>query len=915
LPPGRQEVVLVRLLLDANRVVSIDQLIEAVWDDHPPATARTQVQICVSGLRSTLSGIGLDRVIVTKSFGYLLAVADDELDAKVFADQVASANALALRGEFETAAQLLREADALWRGAALSGTTSRTLQARAAHLDETRLSALESSIDLELRLGHHYRLIGEIQSLVLEHQLRERLRAQLMLALYRSGRQADALAAYRAGREILIDQLGLEPGQELRQLEHAILVGDPSLDLPPRPQPGTVGPARKAFQLPADIADFAGRSAVIGQLENFALAGHHRRAAWVAVIQGSPGIGKSAVAVHVAHRVAEGHFPDGQLYCDLGGTRPEPTTPGEVLGRFLRALGMPGPAIPDSLDERAEIYRSLLVDKRILIVLDDAAGESQLPLLLPGAGDCVVFVTSRVRLTGLPGARTFDIDVMDFDEAHQLLCNVIGRDRVSAEPAAAATLIQLVGRLPLALRILAARLSARPKWSLAWMLERLSDERRRLDELAHGDLMMRASLALTYNSLKPAGQKLLRLLGGLEFSSLPRWVAAALLNEDFDRAVDLLESLVDVHMLEIDSIDLDGSFRYRLHDMIRLFAREQLEEQEPAEERAAGLLRIADGWLSMASEAHRRVYGGDYTIVHGSTPSWQVERAYLDAVLSDPLSWFEAERRNLAAAVSLAATAGLTQHCWDLAVTLVTLYELGGDADAWEHTHRIALAQAEAAGDRRGAAVVRCSMASLQLSRNQPTTARELAEAALGVFLELGELHAQAMARRNLALADHLTGRSGSAADGYRAALVCFQAAGDIIGQAHVLAQLAQLELDTGDLAGAEEHLGEALRICRGVDNQRVDAQIRYRLARVMVAQRRYDRAERLLSVALSAVRQSHDVTGMSLILARLAEIKADLGQPEEAKELLLELLALRERTADIQGGAQVRAQLAELGA
>jgi tetratricopeptide (TPR) repeat protein len=576
---------------------------------------------------------------------------------------------------------------------------------------------------------------------------------------------------------------------------------------------------------------------------------------------------------------------------------------------------MPGPAIPDSLDERAEIYRSLLADKRILIVLDDAAGEGQLPLLLPGTGDCVVFVTSRARLTGLPGARTFDIDVMDFDEAHQLLCNVIGRERVTAEPAAAATLIELVGGLPLALRILAARLSARPKWSLAWMLDRLSDERHRLNELAHGNLMVRASLALTYDGLEPAAQRLLRLLGGLEFSSLPRWVAAALLNESFERAADLLELLVDVQMLEISSIDLDGSYRYKLHDMIRLFAREQLEEQEPAEVRAAGLLRIADGWLSIASEAHRRVYGGDYTIVHGPSPSWQVDRGYLDAVLSDPLSWFEAERLNLASAVSMAAAAGLTQHCWDLAVTLVTLYELGGDADAWEHTHRVALDQAEAAGDRRGAAVVRCSMASLQLSRNQPSTARELAQAALGVFLELGDLHAQAMARRNLASADHLTGRSDSAAEGYRAALVCFQAVGDTIGQAHVLAQLAQLELDAADLAGAEEHLDEALLICRGVDNQRVDAQIRYRLAGVMVAQRRYDRAERLLAEALSSVRESHDVIGMSLILARLAEVKADSGQPEEARELLVELLALRERTADLQGGAAVRAQLAGLGA
>ncbi|HEY0697992.1 MAG TPA: BTAD domain-containing putative transcriptional regulator, partial [Micromonospora sp.] len=454
-PPGRQQIVLGTLLLEANRIVSIDALIDAIWDDSPPATARTQVQICVSALRNNLVRIGCGEAIVTRVPGYRMVVADDQLDAQLFSRLVGEAETLARAGQLDQASRLLRRALGLWRGPALSGTNSRILRDRATRLDENRLGAIESQLGIELRLGRHHQLIGEIGALVREHPLRERLRGQLMLALYRAGRQAEALETYRVGRELLIEQLGLEPGEDLRQLEAAILTGDTTLQIEPSApvrDRATVEPEIVApFQLPADIADFAGRDNLVRQSEEALLGVAGQRATRVVVLLGKAGVGKSALAVHVAHRLRDSHFPDGQLYCDLSGTRARPETAGAVLGRFLRALGVPGESIPDAIDERAEMYRHLVDRRRMLVVLDDAANEAQLRPLLPGSSSCAVVVTSRARLTGLAGARVLEVDVLGPEPAIGMLATAIGADRVAAEPAAAHVLVRMGGGLPRAL--------------------------------------------------------------------------------------------------------------------------------------------------------------------------------------------------------------------------------------------------------------------------------------------------------------------------------------------------------------------------------------------------------------------------------------------------------------------------------
>ncbi|HWM03853.1 MAG TPA: BTAD domain-containing putative transcriptional regulator [Actinophytocola sp.] len=919
IPPGRQQVVLGVLLLEANRVVSIDHLIDAIWDDDPPATARTQVQICVSRLRNSLIAAGC-KAIVTRPPGYLMPVRPGQLDAQVFTALSVEADALVRAGQADQAAETLGRAVELWRGPALSGLNSHILRAKATELDERRLAAVESHVDLQLRLGRHHQLVGELSTLVSEHPLRERLRGQLMLALYRSGRQAEALEAYRLGRELMIDQLGLEPSEELRRLETSILAGDavlptaePTAAAVPVPRAVAEPEVMVPFQLPTDIADFTGRADLIEHTERLLVDAAEGYATRVVVLVGKPGVGKSALAVHLAHRLGDGHFPDGQLYCDLGGNRNEPTRAVDVLGRFLRALGVPGEAVPEQADERAEMYRHLLARRRILVLLDDAAGESQVRPLLPGSGSSVVVVTSRARLTGLAGARLCDVDVFDQDEAISMLSSVVGTKRVADEPAAAEALIRLVGRLPLALRIVAARLGARPHWSLAWMLERLSDERRRLDELAHGEMMVRASLALTYDGLEPQARRLLRLLGVLDGLSFPNWLAAALLDADYLDAADLLEVLVDAQMVEVAAMDITGSPRYKLHGLIRLFAREQLEQHEEADGRDLAVSRLAGGWLALTDAAHRRIYGGDFTVLHGAAPRWQPPASYTDRILVDPLAWLESEHANLCSTVTLTATSGLDECCWDLAVSLVTLFETRCYFDDWEKTHRVALAAATEGHNRRGLAAVGCSLGSLYLSRGQLPAAEDELLPALHEFEELDDSHGTAMARRNLALLDQIRGDTEQAVARYTAALSGFRAVGDLVGQAHVLGQIAQLELDRDELVPAGAHLADALAICQEVGNSRVEVQIRYKLSELMLREDRPAEAKDVLVDLLRAVREWGDIVGESRVLRRLGQVTVLLGHADVGEQLLAEALVACEQTMDRAGAEAIRGELARL--
>ncbi|WUC63547.1 tetratricopeptide repeat protein [Streptomyces sp. NBC_00539] len=997
IPPGRQEVILAALLLETNRVVSTDYLVDLIWDDEPPDTARTQVQICVSRLRKLFSKAAIAAAITTRPPGYVLKTEGDLVDSAVFARRVADARTLSRQGATAEAAELLRSAGELWQGDCLSGVSSETLRSKALQLDEERLTAAETRIDLELALGRHHQLVGEIQLLVRVHPLRERLRGQLMLALFRSGRQAEALESYRVGRELLVEELGLEPGAELRRLESAILSGE----VPPVPSAGTGGgygsasPGRDAAgagegaggaapaadrpgtqggevthggsgpaddrsgaagggsgaagggsgaaaadgerpdgrasvpvgsapaagspyreevprQLPADTSDFVGDEEQIVHIEQTLLGGGGRRAVGLAVIVGKPGTGKSTLATHIAHRLSDTGYPDGQLYCDLRGTG-TPATSTEVLGRFLRALGIPGPVIPDSQDERAEMYRTLLASRRVLVVLDDAASESQIRPLLPGSNRCAVLVTSRVRLTGLPGAHRVELDVMSTGHAMELLARVVGADRVRCEEVAAEALVRTVGGLPLALRIVAARLAARPHWTLASMVHRLANERHRLDELTHGEMTMRASLCLTHDGLAQEDRRLLRLLSLAKGPTLPGWLAGALLDDRRPFPSDLLEPLVDVQMLDVVGVESTGGFRYRFHEIIRVFAREQLAAHDEPATQSQALARMLGGWMSLAEQAHRRIYGGDFTVLHGSAPRWEPPAGCVDELLVDPLEWLDSEQANLVQAVEHAAEHEMHELCWDLATTLTTLFEGRGYFDEWERTHQLALAAVRSAGNTRGTAALLSSLGVLYLGRSQLAESHTSLTTALELFRELDDRQGLALCHRDLALLERMRGDEDSALTLYDRALRDFDRVGDVVGRAIVLTQSAHIWMRRGQTATAQSRLDEALGIYRSVGYTGGQARTLRRAGQLQQAQGEHEGAVRTFTEVLELCRDSGDVIGEGHLLRDLGAAHAEMGRGEAARGFYAQALSVREQIMDQGGAAVIRLDLARL--
>ncbi len=937
---GRQQVVLAALLLENGRLQNRDHLIRLLWAEAPPDTARTQVQICVSRMRKTLAAAAVGAAIETRPPGYVLQIEDSALDLNVFRRTVAEAAALGGQGRTAEAAALLRAAVGLWRGPCLNGIPSEALARVAEHIDEERLAATESFIELELALGRHHQLTAEIARLVGENPLRERFRGQLMLALHRSGRQAEALEIYRQGRTLLMDELGLQPGEDLRRLEQAILTEDASLRLErppgtdlraaePSPAPPATGTepdpvpaedgrgaaARTAVprQLPVDTADFVGHQQLVAEAEGVLTNASPDRATGIVVITGRSGIGKSTFAARVAHRLAESHFPDGQLYCQLRGGRADPVDPREVLGRFLRALGLPGPAIPDSLEERGEIYRSMLAARRILVVLDDAAGEEQVFPLLPGGRSCGVLVTSRVRLTALPGAHRLTLDILDEQGSLELIGNVVGADRVRGEPEAAKALAAAVGGLPLALRIVAARLAARPHWPLASMVQRLADERHRLDELAHGEMTVRAGLSLTYDGLAGTDRKLLRLLSLTKGSTFPSWIGGALLDAPHSGPYpsDLMEPLVDVQMLDVAGVDATGELRYGFHDIIRLFARDRLAAESDATERRAAIRRVGGAWIALVGEAQQRVLGTQY--ISGPAVRWNPPAGHVRTILARPLEWLDTERENLSLTVESLAQEDEDEYAWELAVSLAPFYEARGYLDHWARTHRKALTAVRRSDNRLGQAALLASLGSMHLNRRNLPEARRTLTAAAGLFEALGHTKGLGLCRRDLGLLERLAGDDTAAMRLFDEAEQDFGRVGNHWSRASVLVQRAAILLRRGDVRRVETELDEALEIWRDLGYLGGQARVLQRAGQLHLYREQYDDARQVLSECLSMVRDDGDVIGEGYILHDLGRVHARLGELTEAASYFARALSAREDILDQAGAASVRVDLADL--
>ena len=592
----QQRELLALLVLRPGRAAMAEELIDALWGGHAPKGALSTIRTYASRLRRALGGmddsIGL---ISSVAGGYALTVDPSAVDALAFEAGQSVAAGLRADGDLIGAARRLREALELWQGEPLAGLTGPFAVAQRAQWTERRLGALEVRIALDLEVGRSAAVTAELAALAAEFPLRERFRELQMLALSRSGRKAEALAVYDQTRRTLAEELGVDPGPDLRALyrqvasEHGVPAGRH------RPSQTSVVPAGPA-QLPADVADFTGRAGWSRRLLNLMQPGN---AMPLAVLSGIGGAGKSTLAVHTAH-LAAGRFPDGQLFAALRGTDREPADPGGVLAGFLRALGTDPGAVPDTLQERSDLFRGTLAGRRVLIVLDDVRDAAQIRPLLPGTPGCAVLATSRSRLTGVPGARLLELGAFDPDEALELFSAVAGADRVTGAEAEAAVrrAVAVCGHLPLAVRILASRLAARPHWTAETLAGRLCDEARRLDELRAGDLAVEATFRLGYEQLRPEQAHAFRLLAVPDGPDIGVEAVAALLCCSQTEAEELAEELVDLCLVESPSPG-----RYRLHALLRMFARRLVVDIDgPAAPRAA-LDRLIQHYLGVTAAA------------------------------------------------------------------------------------------------------------------------------------------------------------------------------------------------------------------------------------------------------------------------------------------------------------------------
>src|SRR5580704_16678928 len=907
------------LLLSQGQAVSTDRLIAELWGDRPPERAANLVSIYVLRLRRVI-GDRAGHLLTTRAPGYQLRLQPGELDAEQFHALAGQGRKVLAEGDFRRAADMLAEALALWRGRALADVPPFALvTAEAERLEESRLSTLELRIEADLGCGMHAQLVPELRRLLSDQPLRERLWGLLVRALDAAGRHAEALAAYGQAREVIAEELGVDPGPELQRLYQALLTAD----LVPRQQraaPAAASPAaasraaassaaaspegempagrvsrrpgagsslrRVPAQLPADVADFTGRKANLDQL-CAAMSEAERRdnpAVAVAVVAGAPGLGKTALAIHAAHALRR-DFPDGQLYVSLRGGSEQPVPPDEVLARFLRDLGVDGARIPVDAEERAALYRTRLAERQMLIVLDDARNAAQVRPLLPGTGSCAVIVTSRHRLSDLAGSRLIDLDVLDDAEATELFIRIIGAERADAEPDAVRDVVAICAGLPLAIRIAGARLAARRGWEIRSLAHRLADQRRRIDEFTAGDLGVRACFQVSFDVL-PRGESgggadpasLFRMLGVWQGPSIGLNGAAALVGQPEALVGDSLEVLVDAHLLESPAPD-----RYRLHDLLRDYAAEQARADEPAQAVEEAVHRLL-GWYLSTADAAASIVAPPYrdrvpVPVDPLEPGCQ---PLSFATSGQALHWFEQERGNLVAATRQAASYGLHDIAWKLPVAAVVCFDRHGYRAEWLTTHRIALASVRELGDRRGEAWVLNNL-GMVFGRQGLSDAISYFEQAVAILHEVGDRREQARAANNLAFTYLVLGRYQEAVTALLGALELQREVGRRYGEGVALCNLGEAYLELGRHEEAIARSQEALAIVREVGSVRDEGYALYNLGRAHLELGHPAEASDLLDQALAIHRAAGNRYGEAQVMEHIGTARARPGQLAEA--------------------------------
>ncbi|MFE4408747.1 BTAD domain-containing putative transcriptional regulator [Streptomyces sp. NPDC056821] len=883
LPTGspQQRALLAALLLREGRTATAAELIDALWGEEPPSQALAAVRTYASRLRKALD----PGVLVSESGGYAVrGPGEGALDLADAQEHAARADKARSAGDLCRARELLRRALSLWDGEPLAGVPGPYAEAQRVRLEEWRLQLLESCLDMDLEQGCHAEAVSELTALTAAHPLRERLRELLMLALYRSGRQAEALAVYADTRRLLADELGVDPRPGLRELQQRILQADPALAEPSSPVAEPAVVAVRPAQLPATVPDFTGRSSFVAELSEV-LASAEGRVMAVSALAGIGGVGKTTLAVHVAHQ-ARAVFPDGQLYVDLQGAGPRAAEPETVLGSFLRALGTADSAIPDSLEERAALYRSVLDGRRVLVLLDNARDAAQVRPLLPGTEGCAALVTSRVRMVDLAGAHLVDLDVMSPDEALSLFTRIVGEDRVAGEREAALDVVAACGFLPLAIRIAASRLAARRTWTVSVLAAKLADERRRLDELQAGDLAVKATFELGYGQLEPAQARAFRLLGLADGPDMSLEAAAAVLDLSVDDTEDVLESLVDTSLLESAAPG-----RYRFHDLVRLYARACAERDEhPPGEREAAMSRLLDFYLATAAGVYAIERPGDRLVDHLEKTAFPGLRFSDRHAARD---WLYAEANCLLACVSQSVGNSGLRRAVDLLWAAKDLAESGANGLGYGAAATAAREAAQARDDGRAEARARITLTEAHLVAGRFAQADEEARHAASLIADFDDAALNCWVPNHCGVIAVYRNRHDEGAAFLRQAITNFRVDGNLAGEASALCNLSRSHLAMGDTAIAIDLAQQGVDIYDRLGHTLRGANGRYALGLALAQAEELDEAAEQFTQALGGFRESRQRLWEGMTIFRLAEVGLAKNRPAQAAALAEQSLAM----------------------